>query len=417
MQKRGWLVLLVGLALVGVCAAMLVALWSGYTWTRAERLRWRVVASDTISVESDEERRFAVSGPATLDLTNHVGDVTVTAGNTSEVVVEIHRTAWGADEAEAQARLAALLVNTNQAGNVVTLEVPDPSGGTVAIMGERRSDAVAFTIVVPVETAVTVRTEFGRVTLTGTHGPAEVRTGSGAVTVQRVTGSVTARSDFGEVVVEEVTGEAVFAGSGSGALRLRQVAAAEALELSTDFGAVVFEHGEAGTLTARTGSGPVSLTDLALSGQVSAQADFGDVTLAGVSASAYVLRSGSGAISVDGAQGILSADSDFGEVRVLNALSATVDLRAGSGGISFSGALGAGPHQLQTDFGGVTVSVPAGTGLGLDLSTDFGSIRSDFPLTVAGDLDDDHWQGEINGGGPSLTVNTGSGNITLQQLP
>jgi DUF4097 and DUF4098 domain-containing protein YvlB len=417
MQKRGWLAVLVGLAMLGVCAAMLVALWGGYTWTRAEGLRWRVVASDTVSVESDEERRFAVNGPATLDLTNHVGDVAVTAGDTNEIVVNIHRTAWGSDEAEAQARLAALLVNASQAGSVVTLEVPDPPGDVVAAMGERRSDSVAFTIVVPVETAVVVRTEFGEVTLAGTRGPVELRTGAGALAVQRVTGSVTARSDFGEVVIEEVAGESVVAGSGSGALRLRQVAAAGPVELTTDFGTVVFENGEAATLTARTGSGPVSLTDLAVAGQVSVEADFGDVTLAGVSASTYDVHSGSGTISVDGGQGTLTADSDFGEVKVLNALSATVDLRSGSGGITFSGELGAGPHVLQTHFGGVTVSVPAGTGLGVDLSTDFGSINSDFPLTVAGDLDDDHWQGEINGGGPSLTVSTGSGSIALQQLP
>ena len=416
-NRRLWLVL-VGLAELGVCAAMLAAIWGGFTWARDEGLRWRVIGSDRVSVESTEELRFAVAGPATLDLSNHVGPVTVTAGDTDAIVVTIRRTAWGADEAEAQARLAALLVESAQTGNAVTLAVPEPAGETVTIMGNQRADSVAFGVLVPAETAVSARTDFGAVSVAGTTGAAEAHTSAGPVTVQQVTGRVTASSDFGDVVVEDIAGDRVEASSSSGSLRLARVAATGAVDLDTDFGAVDFDGGAAGALSAYTSSGTVTLTGLEVRGPVVVDTAFGGVLLTDVAAGGgYDLHSSSGGIRVDGASGQITAKTDYGNVTVLNAQAATLDLFTSSGSVQFAGALGAGPHAVGSDFGSLTLSLPAYTALEVDLSTGFGRITSSLPLTLAGDLEADHWQGVLNGGGPRLAAATSSGDITLQPLP
>jgi DUF4097 and DUF4098 domain-containing protein YvlB len=179
----------------------------------------------------------------------------------------------------------------------------------------------------------------------------------------------------------------------------------------------VVEDGQASTVTARTSSGAVTLTDLRLSGPVVASSDFGTVRLVRVQADSYDVHSSSGAVSVDGARGTVAADTDFGDVTVLNAVEATLALRTSSGEVRFAGSLGSGPHTLESDFGSIHLSLPAGTQATLDLQTDFGSIESELPVTVTGGLDADHWRGPLNGGGPPLTVSTSNGSITLEQLP
>ncbi len=417
MRNRMLWIAVVGLAEVGVCAAILAATWGGFTWAREAGLRWRVFSSDTVSVESEEELRFAVSGPSTLDLSSHNGAIDISVGATDEMVVVVHRTAWGANEAEAQERLAALAVETSQRGDTVTVSVPDDERETLNIIGNSRSDSVAFTVRLPQATSVTAATRFGDVRLDGTTGAADVRSSAGQVTVLHVNGSVNAHTDFGEVVVEDVVGEQVDASSSSGAVRLRRVESTGPVNLDTNFGDVVFEEGQASALTVHTNSGGVTLTGLTMEGAVAARSEFGGVRLSGVQAGSYDVHSNSGAVSVDGASGTIAAGSGFGDVTVRNAVSATVDLHTSSGSVVFAGSLGSGPHLLDSDFGNIRLSLPADTRADFDLKTDFGNIDSALPVTVAGAHSGEHWRGTLNGGGPALTVTTSSGNITLEQLP
>jgi hypothetical protein len=52
----------------------------------------------------------------------------------------------------------------------------------------------------------------------------------------------------------------------------------------------------------------------------------------------------------------------------------------------------------------------------VDLTTDFGSISSEIPITVilSGDSQKGHQTGTINEGGDPLTVETGSGSISIE---
>jgi DUF4097 and DUF4098 domain-containing protein YvlB len=248
-------------------------------------------------------------------------------------------------------------------------------------------------------------------------GGVDLTTASGRITAHTVQGEVELRSDFGDITLERGTAGAVTADSSSGAVTLRQVQASGAVSLSSDFGAVNFAGGEAASLTAETRSGAVELTDLAVSGLVQAHSDFGRVVLTRVRASGgYELGSDSGSISVDGASGNLQAETGFGDVSISNATDVTLRLRTESGAVTFAGALGEGPHVLESGFGNVSLSLPEDTAVSVDLTTGFGTIRSALPITLSGDMDEDHWQGTLNGGGASLTVETSSGNISLEAL-
>jgi DUF4097 and DUF4098 domain-containing protein YvlB len=121
-------------------------------------------------------------------------------------------------------------------------------------------------------------------------------------------------------------------------------------------------------------------------------------------------------ITVDGANGKVKAHSGFGSVSVKNADSATLDLDTQSGSVDFEGSLGDGPHIVHSEFGNISIIIPTDSALNVDLTTDFGSIKSDIPITVvlSGDVEKSHQAGTMNDGGPQLTVETQSGNISIQ---
>jgi DUF4097 and DUF4098 domain-containing protein YvlB len=415
-MKRKWLIVgALGLVELAICAGILAITWGGVSWASANGLRITAFNFDAVSAEADEEQRFAVSGLARLDLDNFSGSVQIVGGAGSEIAVSVHKTAWGDDQAQANEALAAIRLTMTQTGDGVTIKVEEPP--QVVIFGRSYGSQVDFVIQVPTQTDVAAGTGYGDVSLTGVTGTVELNTSSGRVEVSAVEGEIQLSSDYGDVTLERSTAGGVTARSSSGAVVLRQVQATGTVTLDSDYGAIGFAGGAAAGLTARTSSGAVELSDLMVDGLVQAHSDYGRVVVTRVAASdGYDLDSGSGNITVDGATGSLHAETDYGDVSVANASEVTLQLFTSSGAVTFAGSLGAGPHSLQSDYGNVRLRLPADTAVTVDLNTDYGQIRSDFPVTLSGDLEEDHWVGALNGGGPSLTVQTASGNITLETL-
>jgi len=162
------------------------------------------------------------------------------------------------------------------------------------------------------------------------------------------------------------------------------------------------------------------LTKLKVSKLIKVDDDFGDIELTQATATSYDLHTNSGTITVDGAKGILKAYTDFGNIEVTNAQSVTLDLDTNSGSIEFEGSLGAGPHLVNSDFGNITLALPADSKLNVDLKTDFGNIKSDLPVTVTltdgSSGDKEQIVGAINGGGAQLTVKANSGSININAM-
>jgi DUF4097 and DUF4098 domain-containing protein YvlB len=402
-----------------VCAGIMAAVGMGVTRLGLPQLRLGSFIEQSVSAAADEEQRFTVSGPATLSVnkTNlpSFGNVTIVAGPADEVVVSVHKIAWGIDQASAQAALNDLKVVAEQRGDTIVITVDRPE--EVITLGRTQPDRVDFTITVPRETTLDAETDFGDVSLTGTNGDAILRTDFGKVSVADVTGGVLdVHSSFGDMTLENVEAGAVTVGSNAGAITLRGVEVSGAVDLSTDFGHVSFETGGAEKLEVKTNSGNVRLENLTIRDAVIAKSDFGTVTLTAVAAASYEVDSNSGTVTIVGAAGPVKVHTDFGDVSVTEADQADIDLSTNSGNIEFAGSLGEGPHVVGTDFGTVHLGLPEDSALTVDLETSFGNIRSDLPITLSGSQDNNHWTGTVNGGGASLAVETDSGSITVEVL-
>ncbi|MBI4315576.1 MAG: DUF4097 family beta strand repeat protein [Chloroflexi bacterium] len=422
-MKGKWIVAAVlSLAMLGLCAAMVGTLvfTIGRVGESAFNVRFGGIGLATVSAEATEEQRFAVTGDAVLDVQpgdqSAAGDVTVVAGTGDEIVVSAHKTAWAADTAKAEAALADLKVQISQQGNTVTVRVDRPPIINVNV-GQGRPDRVDFTIAVPARTTVTARTRFGNVSLTGTSGDADLGTSFGDVKASGLTaGIIKLDSAFGEVSLSESSAREIAGHTSNGAIMFDSVEAADSVDLSTEFGEITFKDGKAGSLRVNTSSGEVYLSGVSVKQTITVAGSFGGIKLEGATARAYDLVTSSGAIALSGADGTVKAQTQFGDITVSEASAVTLDLNTNSGGIEVSGSLGPGPHRLETQFGGIKLSLPEDTALNIDLSTQFGQIKNEFPTSIDGAPDEKHWRGKINGGGESLTAATDNGNITIQIL-
>ena len=172
-----------------------------------------------------------------------------------------------------------------------------------------------------------------------------------------------------DYVVTVPRGTAIKAASGSGDLNI------------TNLGA---------SLKASAGSGDIYASDL--TGDVSLGTGSGDIHAWMNGAQYTKAETGSGTIQLEGVTGGLKAST-------------------GSGDISVSGHPGDG-WKLETGSGSVTLNTGQ-SAYNIDASTGSGDVHSDPPLTIRGTLNHHHVIGEINGGGPIVRIETGSGGVRI----
>ncbi len=146
-----------------------------------------------------------------------------------------------------------------------------------------------------------------------------------------------------------------------------------------------------GPLKAGTGSGDIEANDL--SGDVALNTGSGDIRAQMNNAHYVKAETGSGTIHLQGVTGGLYAET-------------------GSGDIEIGGQPGDG-WKLETGSGTITLNTGSQAHFTLDASTGSGDVHSDPPMTTHGSTDKHHVTGDINGGGPVVRVETGSGDIRI----
>ena len=182
------------------------------------------------------------------------------------------------------------------------------------------------------------------------------RSGSGDQTIEGTRGNVDLQSGSGDIKLAKLTGE-VRLQTGSGNVRARQI-----------------------------------------SGAVRGGAGSGDIEVEETGAGDVDLHTGSGNVIVRGVNGTLRAE-------------------AGSGDITAEGTQ-TGTWEIRTGSGNVHVRLPNNAAFEADITTSSGTIDVGSPIemTVQGRVQESRKQirGKVRGGGPTLSVRTGSGDIQIQ---
>jgi DUF4097 and DUF4098 domain-containing protein YvlB len=154
----------------------------------------------------------------------------------------------------------------------------------------------------------------------------------------------------------------------------------------------------------------------------------GNVTVDGMGENAK-LSTGSGNIHATGLHGGFSVGTGSGNIYAEQTGEGDVKAQTGSGNVELknlhgglhagtgSGEIKAGgtptaPWRLETGSGSVEFWA-GNAGLTLDASTGSGSIHTDREMLTQGTQDKHHITGKINGGGPTVRISTGSGDIRV----
>lgn len=212
--------------------------------------------------------------------------------------------------------------------------------------------SISYELVVPAETRLRSHTGSGHQDVQGLNDEVELETGSGNLKISDIGAMVRAEAGSGDIAIEQVKGN-VRAKTGSGSIHATQISGG--FEGNTGSGHIVLEQTAAGAVRAETGSGGMELR---------------------------------------GVQGSLEATAGSGDVRAEGNPTGSWTVRTGSGGVYL---------KLASD-----------AGFDLSARTSSGSISVSQPVTVQGTINHKELHGKVHGGGVSVEVETGSGNIEIE---
>lgn len=186
------------------------------------------------------------------------------------------------------------------------------------------------------------------------------------------------------------------------------------------------------TVRTRSGSGDQIIEGT--HGNLDLQDGSGDLKLASLTGDIR-LQTGSGNVRAHGIAGAVRGGTGSGDIEVEETGPGDVDLRTGSGNVTARGIHGAfhgeagsgditaegtqsGAWEIRTGSGNVHVRLPSNAAFDANISTSCGTVNIDAPveMTVQGRVQDSRKSinGKVRGGGPLLSVRTGSGDIQVQ---
>ncbi|MGH9587143.1 MAG: DUF4097 family beta strand repeat-containing protein [Acidobacteriaceae bacterium] len=145
-------------------------------------------------------------------------------------------------------------------------------------------------------------------------------------------------------------------------------------------------------LSAKVDAGNIDANEL--TGNVALTAGSGNITAMMDGATQIKISTGNGNVDLTNVAGSLYAETANGDVNVQGQPSAN--------------------WKLALDSGTVTVNVGSQARFSLDALTGHGSIQSTLPIVPRGASDPQHTVGDVNGGGPTIHIQTGSGNVIIE---
>ncbi|MDE3201004.1 MAG: DUF4097 family beta strand repeat protein [Acidobacteriota bacterium] len=140
-----------------------------------------------------------------------------------------------------------------------------------------------------------------------------------------------------------------------------------------------------------TGSGNIHATGL--SDGFVANTGSGDIYIDGAGTGDYKVQTGSGSIVLSGINGGLRAGTGSGNIKVTGAPTSNWKIETGSGNVQF--------------FSG-------NSSFTLDASTGSGTVHTKREMLMDGSVSRHHVTGKVGGGGPTVRIETGSGDVSIE---
>lgn len=144
---------------------------------------------------------------------------------------------------------------------------------------------------------------------------------------------------------------------------------------------------------------------------------FGDFITSGLQAKSR-FNTGFGKLRLSNYDGALDAETGFGDMAAQGRFDSLM-LKTGFGHINAEVAKGSKVNEawrLSSGFGDVRVRLPENLDADINASSGFGSVSSDYPITLSGMREHSEINGHIGAGGPPLELETGFGSVHIGKI-
>lgn len=213
---------------------------------------------------------------------------------------------------------------------------------------------VRYEITVPERYNVRLQTAGGSLSVAGVAGKAQLETAGGSVRLADVGGPVEVETSGGSITAERVGDYAQL-------------------------------HTSGGSISVRAAGGPVNA------------------------------RTSGGSITIQAADGDVLAHTSGGSIR-LTEIAGSVDAHTSGGSIEAEIVRQPQrPVTLDTSGGSVRLALDGDVHADLDARASGGSVRTDLAVAVRGEAKRDRLAGQINGGGPLITLRSSGGGIHIRE--
>ncbi len=250
--------------------------------------------------------------------------------------------------------------------NKLTAIAKQKSG--IGKLNPKKTLSISFVAYVPKEVSSNLLTSGGSIHLTGISGAQDFATSGGSLHIMEVSGQIKGRTSGGSIQVEN---------------------SSDNIDLITSGGSITASNCT-GKIRLNTSAGKLRLTDLK-----------GDIK---------VVSSGGG-IEGDRISGDLTATTSGGSIR-LNNLEADLETSTSGGSIDVSFATLKNKVTIRNSGGSISLELPEGKGLDLDISAQHISTGNLGSFT--GKSTSESLRGTLNGGGVPVMVRSGAGSVTLK---
>jgi DUF4097 and DUF4098 domain-containing protein YvlB len=331
-------------------------------------------------LSSDDAVSSPIPSGGLLVIRNPHGDVTVTGTSTDgQVHVSFHTQTYSWQESDANEKTRLLRPTFSTEGDGLVLTVATVDGG--------QDD---LTIEVPRNSPITLQANHGDVRLSQLHGAVTVSANNGDLDLSNIDGPVTAHLNdddatvnahslsgglsidgpAGDTDIADITGAVTLRGDFFGTTHLQHVNGALLFESSRT-------HFEAARLDGEFEIESKDLTASDLLGPV-------------------ILTTRDKQITLDRVQGSLQITNRNGSVSVTQAPPVA-------------------PVSIQNVHGSVDLGLSGNAGFVLTAQTRNGDVENDFSVPQTNQDDVHTLHGTIAGGGPTVTINTTDGDLTLRK--
>jgi DUF4097 and DUF4098 domain-containing protein YvlB len=336
-----------------------------------------------------EHHELDVPSASSIEIFNRYGNVEVVPADTDRIVVDVDKTVIAQNEAEAAALSREFVVYSIVQNGSSFQVISNFNRDQNRVRGRRFKTSLV--VKVPKRSAIAVDNRNGAVDVSGLTGDQRITNAFGQVKVSRITGSLAITNRNDTVTVEDIEG---------------------ATTISNEFGNVEARR-VTGELELRNRNGTVEVE--AVKGDAKVTSAFGSINVKDIQGSLNVSARNT-SVDVERVENDVVVDNQFQSVS-LHGLKggATVSNRNGSIDIRYDQP----PRKdirVNSQFGDVTLGLPAASAFSIDARTRFSNVSSDFSeLTERNDHERNTITGQVGTGGPEIRIDNRNGSIHIEK--